>query len=74
MKKITPSIFLFLTLCQASIASANDSIQINLQQMQTLGIKVAPLTTASPVMSNQLPGVIVVPVGQERIVSAPKAG
>lgn len=55
-------------------ASAGDVIAVNPQQMQTLGIGVATLSPASPVMSNRLPGEIVVPVGQERIVSTPQGG
>lgn len=43
-------------------------------QMQALGVNVVPMSAASPVMSNHLPGEIVVPVGQERVVSAPLGG
>ncbi len=66
---------LFLILLALPLAgNAAESIAINKSQMQTLGITLAPLSTASPVMSNRLPGEIVVPVGQERIVSSPQAG
>lgn len=69
MKK-TAWIFLLAPL----LGHAESIIAINPAQMQTLGITVAPLAAASPVMSNRLPGEIVVPVGQERIVSAPLGG
>jgi RND family efflux transporter MFP subunit len=55
-------------------AHANELIAFNQQQMQVMGITVGSLAPASPVMSNQLPGEIVLPVGQERIVSAPQSG
>lgn len=74
MKKFTHISLIVLMLCQGSIASANGMIAINAQQIQTLGITVAPLAAASPVMSNQLPGEIVIPVGQEHIVSTPQSG
>lgn len=54
--------------------NAGDVIAFSPQQMQTLGISVSALAPASPVMSNQLPGEVVVPVGQERIISAPQSG
>lgn len=53
---------------------AGDFVAMNPQQMQTLGITVGTLTPASPLMSNQLPGEIVVPVGQEHIVTTPQSG
>jgi cobalt-zinc-cadmium efflux system membrane fusion protein len=55
-------------------ANATDEIAFNPQQMQTLGISVAPLALSSAVLSNRLPGEVVVPVGQERVVSAPQGG
>lgn len=55
-------------------ANAGDVIAIGPQQMQTLGIRVGALAQARPVMSNRLPGEIVVPVAQERVVSAPQSG
>lgn len=74
MKK-TINIFLLIPLLgHALLSHAESTIVINPRQMQTLGIAVTPLTAASPVMSNQLPGEIVVPVGQERVVSAPLGG
>ena len=74
MKKIIPISLTALMLCQASIASANDLVAINAQQMQTLGITVTSLVAASPVMSKQLPGEIVIPVDQEHVVSTPQSG
>lgn len=55
-------------------AYASDVILFSKPQMQTLGISVAPLAQPNLVMSNHLPGEIVVPVNQERVVSTPQAG
>lgn len=44
------------------------------KQQQALGIMVAPVSASSLLTSNRLPGEITVPVGQERIVSAPQTG
>ena len=74
MKKNIPIFLTVLILYQASIASANGDIAINSQQIQTLGITVTTLGKATTVMSNQLPGEIVIPVGQERIVSVTQSG
>lgn len=63
-----------LTLWSMFSAAADSNILFNKAQMQTLGISVAPLAQPNLVMSNHLPGEIVVPINQERIVSAPQAG
>lgn len=70
MKKILSWMLMALPLS----VHANALIAFNPLQMRTLGISVSGLAPANPVMSNQLPGEIVVPVGQERIVSAPQGG
>ncbi|HEY3327498.1 MAG TPA: efflux RND transporter periplasmic adaptor subunit [Novimethylophilus sp.] len=70
MKKNWIWIWLVLPLA----ANAANDIVVTSRQMQTLGVSVSPLTIAGPVMSNRLPGEVVVPVGQERIVSAPQSG
>lgn len=69
MKKIV-----WLFLLSPVIGHAEVNIAISPQQMRTLGITLAPIAKASPVTSNRLPGEIVVPIGQERIVSAPQSG
>jgi RND family efflux transporter MFP subunit len=55
-------------------ANAGDLIPITPKQLQSMGIAVASLAQAQPVMSDRLPGEITVPVGQERVVSAPQSG
>lgn len=69
MKKLLISL-LFLPL--ASMATGE--IAFSAKQMQTLGIRVAKLSPAGANASNRLPGEIIVPVGQERMVSAPQSG
>lgn len=69
MKKISWMLFVL-----PLVANAGDLIAMNPKQMQSLGITVAPLAQAQPVMSDRLPGEITVPVGQERVVSAPQSG
>lgn len=66
--------FSWMLLAVSLTAQAENDIPFTPQQMQTLGVSVAALAPASPAMSNQLPGEVVVPVGQERIVSAPQGG
>jgi RND family efflux transporter MFP subunit len=56
------------------VGEASNTIIISKVQMQTLGISVAPLAQPHLVMSNHLPGEIVVPINQERMVSAPQEG
>ncbi|MES2014091.1 MAG: biotin/lipoyl-binding protein, partial [Pseudomonadota bacterium] len=74
MKK-TASLFLLLPLLgHALLSHAESTIAIKPQQIQTLGITVAPLTASSHVKSSMLPGEVVVPIGQERVVSAPQSG
>jgi len=63
-----------LMLCQSWPVIAKDEIEVSAKQIQTLGITMASLGVASAVISRQLPGEIVIPVGQERIVGAPQAG
>ncbi len=69
MKKILTTILFF----PLAVLAAGD-IPMTPQQMQTLGIHVMPLAQAEAVSSNRLPGEIMVPVGQERMVSAPQGG
>lgn len=66
-------IFSLLLAMPLSLFAADD-IPMTSQQMQTLGIRTLPLAQAESFGSNRLPGEIVVPVGQERVVSAPQAG
>lgn len=56
------------------VAEAGNDIAFTPKQMQELGIKVATLAQANAAASGRLPGEIMVPVGQERVVSAPQSG
>lgn len=55
-------------------AMSAQAISITAVQQKTLGIAVAPLAAVTAETGNRLPGEIVVPVGQERVVSAPLPG
>ncbi|OIQ84030.1 cobalt-zinc-cadmium resistance protein CzcB [mine drainage metagenome] len=57
-----------------AFAGGGDVIAMTQKQQQALGIVVAPVSASSALSSNRLPGEITVPVGQERVVSAPQAG
>ncbi len=54
------------------------NIAISLKQQQTMGIVVAPLTgyggQINAQVNQRLPGEIVIPIGQERVISAAQAG
>lgn len=53
---------------------AGELIVMTPVQQKALGITVAPLATATALTSNRLPGEIVVPLGQERVVSSAQPG
>lgn len=55
-------------------AAGPDLIPMTVKQQQALGIVVTPVSAASAVTGNRLPGEIAVPVGQERVVSAAQSG
>ncbi len=74
MRKIK-SVCLFIVMVSLSALSHAESlIAMTPQQMQTLGITVSPLVATNAVVSNKLPGEIIIPVNQERIVSTPQSG
>lgn len=56
------------------LAHAGNDIAFTPKQLQDMGIKVATLAQADAAASSRLPGEIMVPVGQERVVSAPQSG
>lgn len=60
----------------APLAFSQDgkAIVISSKQQQSMGIRVASLTGAIKQQSNSLPGEIVIPIGQERIVSVAHSG
>ena len=74
MKKYSSITLLIVSLIQTNIVFAENLIAISAQQSQTLGITVTPIAIANSVMSNQLPGEIVIPIGQERVISSPQSG
>jgi cobalt-zinc-cadmium efflux system membrane fusion protein len=55
-------------------AQAAELIPMTAAQQRSLGIAVAPVGMASGLSSHRMPGEIVVPVGQERVVSASQPG
>lgn len=67
--------FVIVMICSVLIANvhAADVVMTPVQQ-QNLGISIAPVSKNSFVSSRNFPAEIVVPVGQERVVSAPQSG
>jgi RND family efflux transporter MFP subunit len=65
---------LLIAMLHAASVSAADAVPITAAQQRTLNIVVAPLGTAAGLTSHRMPGEIVVPVGQERVVSVPQPG
>jgi hypothetical protein len=64
----------FLAAVPGSVAAAADIIAITPAQQQAMGITVVPVSTFSAMSGSRLPGEIMVPVGQERVVSAAQPG
>lgn len=58
----------------ASVAYASHEIIVSQQQIRQLGITLAPVEAASSLTTDRLPGQVVIPPQQERVVSAPYAG
>jgi len=67
---------LLLSLVYASlnIANAGSVVRITPAQIKTLGIASSPIQANANANSQRLPGEIVVPVDQARIISAPQSG
>ncbi len=75
IKKITKHTLLLLALFASNLfAQDAATILISPSQRQALGILVAPLASSTMQISHRLPGEIVVPVSQERVVSAAQGG
>ncbi len=74
MKLVKLSILLWAIVSSASIYAADSTIAITPKQQQTMGIVVAPISTTSAESTLRLPGEIVIPASQERIVSAAQGG
>jgi RND family efflux transporter MFP subunit len=58
----------------ANAANPAENIVMSASQQQSLGVTVTPVSKNTMLSSRRFPGEIVVPVGQERVVSAPQAG
>ncbi|PKO47950.1 MAG: efflux RND transporter periplasmic adaptor subunit [Betaproteobacteria bacterium HGW-Betaproteobacteria-22] len=67
--------FLISTLVLLLISQAQaDEVVMSLQQQKNLGVMVTPVSKNAVLSSRRFPAEIVVPVGQERVVSAPQSG
>lgn len=64
---------ILLSIC-LNIANASEIIHITPSQIKTLGIATAPIVANQNASSQHLPGEIVVPVDQARVISAPQSG
>ena len=75
---LTPSKYLMLLLglvcASLNIANAGEVVRITRAQIKTLGIETSPIQANANANSQRLPGEIVVPVDQARIISAPQPG
>jgi cobalt-zinc-cadmium efflux system membrane fusion protein len=75
---LTPSKYLMLLLglvcASLNIANAGEDVRITPAQIKTLGIETSPIQANANANSQRLPGEIVVPVDQARIISAPQPG
>ena len=75
---LMPSKYLMLLLslvcASLNIANAGEVVRITPAQVQTLGIETSPIQANANANSQRLPGEIVVPVDQARIISAPQSG
>lgn len=67
-------LLLSLVCASFNIANAGEIIRITPAQIKTLGIETAPIQANSNANSQHLPGEIVVPVDQARMISAPQSG
>ncbi len=75
---LMPSKYLMLILSlvcvSLNIANAGQVVRITTAQIKTLGIETSPIQANANANSQRLPGEIVVPVDQARIISAPQSG
>ena len=75
---LMPSKYLVLLIslmcASLNIANAGEVVRITLAQVKTLGIETSYIQANSNANSQRLPGEIVVPVDQARIISAPQSG
>ena len=75
---LMPSKYLMLILSlvcvSLNIANAGQVVRITPAQIKTLGIETSPIQANANANSQRLPGEIVVPVDQARIINAPQSG
>ena len=77
---ITATFFSLINYANAANPAENpakntaENIVMSTSQQQSLGVTVTPVSKNTMLSSRRFPGEIVVPVGQERVVSAPQAG
>ena len=67
-------LLLSLVCVSLNIANAGEVVRITPAQIKTLGIETSPIQANTNANSQHLPGEIVVPVDQARIISAPQSG
>ncbi len=66
--------FYVVIMCWAGLASAADDIPMTARQSQALGIETVVLAAPSSATGNGMPGQVVIPNQQIRVVSAPLSG
>lgn len=75
IKPFTLKTILSATLiCYGLVAQAGQAITVTPAQIKTLGIQTTALESQANASSQRLPGEIVVPIDQARVVSAPQPG
>jgi cobalt-zinc-cadmium efflux system membrane fusion protein len=63
-----------LVLLSSTSLLAAERVVLTPQQERSMGIQTAPLTSASDTRSQRVAAEVVIPIGQERVVSAPQPG
>jgi RND family efflux transporter MFP subunit len=74
MKIVRVCFLLWATVCLANAYGADGTIAITPKQQQAMGIVVSPVSKTNAESTLRLPGEIVIPTSQERIVSAAQGG
>lgn len=74
MKFVKVITLLCVTACVANAYGAESTIAMTIKQQQTMGIAVSSITKTTAESTLRLPGEIVIPTNQERIVSAAQTG
>ncbi len=74
MKLARLSVLLWMIVCASSVYAVDNTILISSRQQQVMGVVVAPVSKTNAESTLRLPGEIVIPTSQERIVSAVQGG